>query len=244
MSNANAEFVTCAACGQSCEGKPHAKDTKGRIICRPCIDKRKAQRAATDTGGAAVMADLLAKSKMANATPCPGCQSYMPEGATLCTHCGYNTETGKAMTTRVVKAPKQKKASDGGGMSFDPMMGVWIMAALYTGLAIGSFAVPGLAFALIGVLLLHGGITGIWLWVVMILDGDIVWFFLSLIPLLGFFLLLYYIVAKLERPALRAHYVLSLIFAIVTGALAGAILPEDTFAVAPTHTDTLIRHVA
>ncbi len=113
MSDEQAGSVKCVVCGQSCEGKPHAKDTKGRIICRPCIDKRKAQRAATDTGGAAVMAGLLSKSKMANATPCPGCKSYMPEGTSVCTHCGYNTETGKAVTTRVVETSTKKKSSKG-----------------------------------------------------------------------------------------------------------------------------------
>ena len=117
MSEGATESLTCAICKQSCEGKPHAKDAKGRVICRECIDKKKAARAATDTGGAGVMADLLSKSKMANAIPCPGCKSYMPEGTVVCTHCGYNLETGKAVSTRVVEQSKKKEPGQKKGFS-------------------------------------------------------------------------------------------------------------------------------
>lgn len=64
-------------------------------------------------GGAAsvpnVMADLLAKSKIAKATPCPNCKSYLPQGGVVCMHCGYNAKTGKAVGTRVVSLRKQKE---------------------------------------------------------------------------------------------------------------------------------------
>ena len=105
MSEPTADSLKCAVCGQSCENKPHAKDAKGRLICRDCIDRKKAEREA-GAGGKDVMSGLLSKSKMANATPCPNCKSYMPEGTVVCTHCGYNTGTGKAATTRVT-ASKQ-----------------------------------------------------------------------------------------------------------------------------------------
>jgi len=55
-----------------------------------------------------VMGDLLAKSKVANATPCPNCKTYLPNGNVVCTHCGYNTATGKATTTRVVEVKKKE----------------------------------------------------------------------------------------------------------------------------------------
>jgi hypothetical protein len=114
MSNGATESLICAVCKQSCEGKPHAKDAKGRVICRACLDKQKAARSATDTGGAGVMAGLLGKSKMANATPCPSCKSYMPQGTVVCTHCGFNTETGKALNTRVVETSKKAEGGKKG----------------------------------------------------------------------------------------------------------------------------------
>lgn len=236
MSNTNTESVTCAVCGQSCEGTPHAKDTKGRIICRPCIDKRKAQRAATDTGGASVMADLLSKSKMANAAPCPGCKSYMPEGTTICTHCGYNTETGKAVTTRVFNAPKQKKAKSGGGgmsLSFDPMMGVWAMALVYAGLAFGVFANPDLLMVLGGIVGLAGLVIYIWLVITAFLDGKPVWGILMLIPLVNI-LTLYYIFFVTDRTVIKAHYVMVICANILVMLLGTSFSPKGGTAFAPT----------
>ncbi len=59
-----------------------------------------------------IMSDLLAKSKVAGATPCPNCKTYLPGESVVCTHCGYNTETGKAASTRIVES-KTKDGSRG-----------------------------------------------------------------------------------------------------------------------------------
>ncbi|MBK7404745.1 MAG: hypothetical protein IPJ41_08950 [Phycisphaerales bacterium] len=98
---------TCSVCGLSCEDRPFAKDAKGRVICRECLDAKKAQRAGPEGGGSDLMSGLLAKSKMAKATPCPNCKSYMPEGTVVCAACGFNTQTGKASTTRVSVVKKE-----------------------------------------------------------------------------------------------------------------------------------------
>ncbi len=240
MSEENTGSVTCVVCGQSCEGKPHAKDTKGRIICRPCIDKKKAQRAATDTGGAAVMAGLLSKSKMANATPCPGCKSYMPEGTTVCTHCGYNTETGKAATTRVFDAPKQKKAKSGGGgpsFAFDPMMGVWAMVLIYSALAVGCFMMPPLLLLMYLILSIHGTVVWIWYIIIAFMDGDATWGIIMLIPgvnILG----LYYILVKNQRVALRYHFVMVIGFYILIILLATSVIDPEILESARVFTET------
>ena len=155
------------------------------------------------------MADLLSKSKMANATPCPGCKSYMPEGTVVCTHCGYNLQTGKAASTRVYEAPKDKKvkaAKEGGGMSvsLDPMMGVWAMVLVYGGLAIGCFALPPLLLLMYVILGLHGAIVSILYIVFAFLDGDALWGIILLIPgvhIMG----RYYISLKSERTGLRRY---------------------------------------
>lgn len=229
MSEANAEPVKCAVCGQSCEGKPHAKDTKGRIICRPCIDKKTAVRAATDAGGKDVMAGLLAKSKMANATPCPSCKSYMPEGTIICTHCGYNTQTGKAASTRVFAAPKEKAAKSGGGgmsLSFDPTMGVWVMVVIYAALAVGCFAMPPLLLLMWVVLALHGTVVWVWYIIVAFMDGDALWGIIMLIPLVNI-LGLYYILVKSERFILKRHFLVNFGFGVLMGLLATSVLPTE-----------------
>ena len=43
---------------------------------------------------------------------CPGCQTTLPAGSVLCTHCGMNLETGKAIKTRV-SVEKKPKSNDG-----------------------------------------------------------------------------------------------------------------------------------
>lgn len=230
MSEGSTETLVCAVCKRPCADKPHAKDAKGRVICRECLDKQMAARSATNTGGAGVMADLLSKSKMANATPCPNCKSYMPAGTIICTHCGYNTDTGKAANTRVIAAPKEKKVKEGGaGMSFnfEPMMGVWIMAAVYGALAIGCFAMPSLLMAFLAVAALHAIIVSIWVLVVMLMDGDIVWLLVSFIPIVGGFLMLYYLLTKLDRPAVKGHWILSVLATILAVALESSFGPED-----------------
>lgn len=237
MSEGNTETLTCAICKQSCEGKPHATDAKGRVICRSCIDKKKAARTATDTGGQDVMGALLSKSKMSNATPCPSCKSYMPAETVICTHCGYNTQTGKAATTRVIAAPKEKKAKKAGGgmsLSFDPMMGIWILTAIYALLAIGCFTMPDILAVFMIVAIVHAVLVSIVLLVVMVIDGDILWLFLSLVPMIGGFVMLYYILAKMDRPAVRAHWILSVVATIVAVLLFTSFGPtEDGVAAGP-----------
>lgn len=176
-----------------------------------------------------VMADLLSKSKVATATPCPNCKSYLAEGATICTHCGYSTQSGKNLNTRVYNAPKEKKAkaSSGPSMSFDPMMGVWAMALIYGGLAVACFASPAALLGLMAVLVVHSIAVQIWLLVALIVDGDIIYILLALIPIAGPFIMLYYILCKTERTVMRAHWVMALIATIMTVLLSTSFAPLD-----------------
>lgn len=231
MSEGATQSLVCAVCKQSCEGKPHAKDAKGRVICRACMDKKKAARAATDTGGAGVMADLLGKSKMANAVPCPNCKSYMPQGTVVCTHCGYNTETQKVAATRVVEAPKErakKEKAEGAGLSlsFDPMMGVWAMVLVYAALAVGCFAMPSLVLVMYLVLGVHGTVVSVWYIVAAFIDGDPMWGIIMLIPIVNI-LGLYYILVKSQRFVLKYHFVMVIGFTILMVLLATSVLDPE-----------------
>lgn len=122
----------CAICGIDVAKKPRVKDAHGRYFCEPCATKAEAaskrpvisqtQRAVDDViplEGAMdqfVSEAISASPPLAEAAPigpassCPGCSSTMPAGAQICMVCGYNLQTGKAIRTKVVSAPKEKRA--------------------------------------------------------------------------------------------------------------------------------------
>ncbi len=106
----------CVICKQDCSARPHVKDRQGRYACRACIEKQQARAAAKappqpQTGGTdPVMARLVEGSVAVKSTPCPQCNNPIPPGGVVCVQCGFNTETGKSMRTRVtVEEPEKKK---------------------------------------------------------------------------------------------------------------------------------------
>jgi hypothetical protein len=55
--------------------------------------------------------ELAAQAESApvpTATVCPQCRTAMPDTAVLCTHCGYNTRTGKSVAAAVAAPPPPK----------------------------------------------------------------------------------------------------------------------------------------
>ncbi|MCL4741607.1 MAG: hypothetical protein KJZ54_05315 [Phycisphaerales bacterium] len=110
----------CVICKQDCSGRPHVKDKQGRYACRACIEKQQARSASKPTlqpqpgGMDPVMARLVEGSVAVKSTPCPQCSSPIPPGGVVCVQCGFNTETGKSMRTRVtVEEPEKKKGKKG-----------------------------------------------------------------------------------------------------------------------------------
>lgn len=111
----------CVICKQDCSGRPHVKDKQGRYACRACVEKKQAKTAAAkapqqpQTGGTdPVMAKLVEGSVAVKSTPCSQCSNPIPPDGIVCTNCGFNTETGKSMRTRVtVEEPEKKKGKKG-----------------------------------------------------------------------------------------------------------------------------------
>jgi hypothetical protein len=120
----------CIACGQDCSNKPRTKDGSGKYTCKECFDKAAAKRAAAPPPQAApkpapklsrpaapiaaapgeddVMAALLKDSAPTALTEtCPSCGSGMTAGAVVCTICGYNKETGRAVALVIDKGPSK-----------------------------------------------------------------------------------------------------------------------------------------
>ncbi len=174
-----------------------------------------------------VMADLLSKSKVADATPCPNCKSYMTGESVICTHCGYNSQTGKNINTRVIDAPKQKKAKAqrGSSFNFDPMLTVWAMALFYGAMSVGIFLLPDLFIALVLIVAVAGLIVGITVLVTTFLDGDILWGVVMLIPVINI-ASIYYILALYQRPVLKAHWILAVCANILVAVLATSYGPD------------------
>lgn len=114
------EAKVCVICKQDCSGRPHVKDRQGRYACRACVEKQQARVAAKtppqrqSDGLDPVMARLVEGSVAVKSTPCPQCSNPIPTGGIVCIQCGFNTETGKSMRTRVtVEEPAKKKGKKG-----------------------------------------------------------------------------------------------------------------------------------
>lgn len=116
----------CGLCGADVTSKPRVKDAKGRYFCRECAAKKQAELArkvgnsagAAAAGGAMalesdsdMMSRLVDDSLAKGASSCPACRRPWREGASICTHCGFNKSTGQMVGTQIqapelVKAPK------------------------------------------------------------------------------------------------------------------------------------------
>jgi hypothetical protein len=114
----------CAGCGEDVTSKPRVKDAKGNYFCKACAAKKQAElskkvgKSAGAAAGAAagggdpdVMAKLIDDSLAKGANSCPACRRPWKAGAVVCTHCGFNKETGQMVGTQIkapdiVKGPK------------------------------------------------------------------------------------------------------------------------------------------
>ncbi len=84
-----------------------------------------------------VMANLLAEDLNPGTEQCPECRARIKQGAVICSNCGYNKVTGKAVQTRVLKALEAKE-SKGSGRTRTLEIPGWVIptvvAAGYCGL--------------------------------------------------------------------------------------------------------------
>ena len=112
MAESGTESVVCSRCGKDCSQGRRAKDAKGRPVCGACVDKAKAAGGAKPApdANADFMSKLIADSPRLTQPACPQCGDPFPAASIICTHCGYNRETGKNLRTRfgTIAAPKEK----------------------------------------------------------------------------------------------------------------------------------------
>lgn len=149
----------CVVCGKDCAGQPRLKDDKGRYVHQACAKKAKqgASSKPKDAGAGAVplaptggVMDNLVNEALADAPqPCQNCARPVSRDAIICTHCGFNRESGKATRTHVEKYREPSKAG----------------AAAATAGRVGLVAATPL-FAVIGAAI--GALIGgaVWYWIV------------------------------------------------------------------------------
>src|ERR1051326_180246 len=173
MPTAPTPTKTCIKCGTDCSNKPRTKDAQGRYTCKACYDemvkKAAATRAAPAPVGAvaakpaakpgpkpatesvfdggddgAVMASLLESSPGVITETCPSCGNGLTSGAVVCTICGYNKETGRAMGVKVLKAAKERRSGPRISLSMSPMMTFLICLAVFAGPVVLLLTAPDL----------------------------------------------------------------------------------------------------
>lgn len=170
-----------------------------------------------------VMAKLIEDSVQVKSAQCPNCQSFIKPGSLICTSCGFNSATGKAQVTRVIKekapkAPKEPGTSVGEKLS--PMVVFVGTLALVGGPIIGGLVAEIEALALIGY-----GFLGILYLVLMVwciiasFRTSIVSVILLLIPVFNFFYFFYFMYVKQDDDRLRAAFTAYALIVIATFAL-------------------------
>lgn len=132
----------CSVCGIDCSAKKRAKDANGRYICADCLERAREAKVAKEgkpvvvatgpvvpkkvsaapamlpNGVDPIMDNLVAGSKALHQVACTQCAYPMDREAKICTHCGFNTLSGKVMKTAIYKAPKEVKEKSRQGRSF------------------------------------------------------------------------------------------------------------------------------
>jgi len=177
----------CVLCGQSCAGQVRIKNEKGQYAHRACVKAKQEQAAVVkpepayeddssdalgggmddllgdDLLGDDLIGDIGIQGDSGGATmPCPGCGRPMDGGAVVCVGCGYNTQSGKSMSTKSRGESATGKiggaAAGGaaaiGGLAAGPTLAfvgavigglvgavIWAAIAYFTGFEIGWIAI-------------------------------------------------------------------------------------------------------
>ena len=262
MATAESAGKICMVCGKDVTGQPRVKDASGRYLCAgECQQKalaaakaREAARAAKppaapssaaaktaapppmEPGG--LMGQLIADSPMLKSATCESCGNPMPGGAVLCTRCGFNTQTGKALKTAVIVEKEKKEAkvkgapgrygNSSGGSDFGPSYGVLFMifAGTIGGLGALGFVHPLFALAGIGIGGLALTVGSVWGLVAAFTGGEIGWGICSLIVP---FAQPIYMIAICQNKWAKAIYVGSLLGLIIVMAILFGAIGMDEF---------------
>jgi ribosomal protein S27AE len=159
----------CPACGATVLLNPlAAASPRSPAAPRPAAPSRVTAPVELEDDGLDAMYELAAQENsaapLADSARCPQCQSVMADGALLCTNCGYNVRTGKAMAgapipkpakplsyaaAAATKKPVDHMAPQGifiAGLAMSAAFAlaaslVWIAVAWLSGLAIGYIGI-------------------------------------------------------------------------------------------------------
>ena len=258
MATAESAGKTCVVCGKDVSGQPRVKDAAGHYMCAgecqqkaiaaakarkdaaaqpkpgppaplgPTLAKKPASSEPLPPGG--LLGQLIDDSPMLKSAKCESCGSAMPGGSVICTRCGFNTQTGKALKTAVIveKEKKEEKVASRYKGEFGPSFGMLFLIVagtigLLCGLATVSpiFMVLGLMLA--SLCLFVGAVWGI---VDAFRQGEALW---GILGVLGFFLgfpglgFLYYMIFVNELKWSKSLYLGGIV-----GFIAGLVIAVAT----------------
>lgn len=172
----------CILCGKSCAGQARIKNGKGQYAHQACAEAKQASKEKTPSpiesgslyeedayndalGGGMddLLGDLSVQEEPAGSSvACPGCGHRMNEGVVVCMSCGFNTASGKGISTKtkeVKTGPGVGGAALGGVAAVStvaaapmlPLIGaliggaigaaVWAAFAYFTGYELGFLAI-------------------------------------------------------------------------------------------------------
>ena len=243
----------CIICGEDCAARPRLKDSNGQYACQACVQAKqrpkqasaRPPKAATPTnkpvakqeapaagGGVGFSMDnFLGDVHTADANPCPKCGLGRPADAVVCMQCGFDSASGRAISTRVSK-DKTKKVRSAPQVSSGTIFLIVIVAllALLPGLAFASeeAAMPallgGIIWYLVAYIMMVGGAFSdddkFWGWL-----GALFW-----VPLAGTFCWLafvfYYCTIGGQRGIWKLNFWAAVLAMIAVAAVIGTVHPS------------------
>lgn len=225
---------TCIVCQQDVSAKPRSKDAHGRYVCKEC----EAKAVATGAAKRAAEAAPVAKSEPSVAAkpapsggfdlfadvpqPCPSCSAPMKNNASVCTICGFNKETGQALKTRVLAAPKERKVrGQGSKVSISPDHLAMGLIVVMIGLGAVGLFMPEMA----AILYIISVVVWYAVWVCGIVcafrDGDTRWGVIGILGAVSPVVIAFwvYLMFLSERPLIKLLTIAATIGALSAGTL-------------------------
>ena len=126
MAEQGKQAKICSVCGLDCGSGQRTKDAKGNYVCAACIERAKTTKSALkapppakparagassadDAADNAFLLELGGKTQaLEGGTPCTSCERILNKGDTVCLGCGYDTNAGRKVRTKIEAAPKAK----------------------------------------------------------------------------------------------------------------------------------------
>ena len=118
---------TCIWCKQDCSTKPRQKDLKGNYLCKECVEpyqqaltararQRRPEKTPTTpvpsdstAGTGDVLVSMIDQTIDMDGETCPSCSRVLALDAVICTHCGYNKNTGRQMRSHIIRERDQRR---------------------------------------------------------------------------------------------------------------------------------------